>query len=224
MRASEIRELAQRAGVGPGVRVLDLCCGVAGPGRFVTAELGCDYVGIDASDSAVALARERAAAAGLPCRFEVGRVPPVPPGPFDVVMLLETILAFPDKGPLFEAVASALAPGGRFAFTLEEGRPMTEAEARAMPDADTVWLSPLDDVVAALAQVGLEVRSTEECSASHLGVVDAMIAALSADRQSIVGQVGTEALDDLLGAHALWSDWLRSGRVRKFALVAERVS
>jgi hypothetical protein len=26
---------------GPGVAVLDLCCGVAGPGRMITAESGC---------------------------------------------------------------------------------------------------------------------------------------------------------------------------------------
>ena len=30
--AGEVLELARRAGIGPGVRVLDLCCGVAGPG------------------------------------------------------------------------------------------------------------------------------------------------------------------------------------------------
>jgi len=33
MRAAEILELATKAGIGPGVSVLDLCCGVAGPGR-----------------------------------------------------------------------------------------------------------------------------------------------------------------------------------------------
>ena len=222
MRASEIRELAQRAGVGAGVRVLDLCCGVAGPGRFITGELGCDYLGVDASGSAVAIARERAAADGLPCRFEVGLVPPVPLGPFEVVTLLETMLAFPDKGPLLAAVASALVPDGRFAFTLEEGAPLTTAEAQRMPDADTVWLSPLEEVVDSLRQVGLEVRWSEECSASHRAVVDAMLAALSSDRETIAAEVGTRALDDLLDAHALWSDWLGSGRVRKFALVAER--
>src|SRR3954469_14317035 len=69
MTAGEIRELAGRAGIGPGVAVVGLWCGVAGPGRFVTSELGCDYLGVDASASALALARERAA--GLPCRFAV---------------------------------------------------------------------------------------------------------------------------------------------------------
>jgi len=40
MVASEIRELATVAGIRPGTTVLDLCCGVAGPGRFITRELG----------------------------------------------------------------------------------------------------------------------------------------------------------------------------------------
>src|SRR6476659_1786414 len=72
MVASEIRDLAVRAGIGPGVAVL---------------ELGCGYLGVDASASALEIARERAA--GLPCRFEVGSIPPLPAGPFDVVLLLE---------------------------------------------------------------------------------------------------------------------------------------
>ena len=60
MTAGEIRDLAVRAGIGPGVTVLDVCCGIAGPGRLLTRELGCSYLGVDASASAVALARERA--------------------------------------------------------------------------------------------------------------------------------------------------------------------
>jgi SAM-dependent methyltransferase len=222
MRASEIRSLAVRAGIGPGTQVLDLCCGVAGPGRFITAELGCDYLGVDASASAVAIARDRAAAAGLACRFEVGRVPPVPPGPVEVVVLLETLLAFRDKGPLLDGIAAALAPGGRFAFTLEEGRPLSEDEARRMPDADTVWLSPLEEVVDALGRVGLHVQWTEECSRPHQEVVDSMISAFTAHEAAIAAEVGRRAFDDLVDAHQLWSDWLASGRVRKFAVVAQR--
>jgi SAM-dependent methyltransferase len=218
MRAGEILELARQAGIGPGTSVLDLCCGVSGPGRLVTRELGCDYLGVDYSASAVQIARERAV--GLPCRYQVGLVPPVPSGPFDVVLLLETLLAFEDKDPLLRGVAGALAPGGRFAFTVEEGEPLSAAERASMPDADTVWLVPLPELVARLARVGLAVTWQQECSAAHLEMVDALVAAFEAEAEPITAQVGPRALDELIAAHRLWSDWLRSGRVRKFALVA----
>jgi SAM-dependent methyltransferase len=209
MRAGEILALARRAGIARGVSVLDLCCGVGGPGRFITRELGCAYLGVDRSARAVEIARERAGA--LPCRFEVARIPPVPAGPFDVVLLLETMLAFRDKATLLREVARALPAGGRFAFTMEEGAPLTEAERAAMPGADTVWLTPLDEMLACLEQAGLIVRRQDDLSASHRAVAASLADAYAA-----------AALDELLAAHRLWSEWLGSGRVRKLAFVAEK--
>src|SRR3954447_13343395 len=121
MTAGEIRALAVRAGIGPDTTVLDLCCGIAGAGRFLTRQLGCDYLGVDASAGAVGIARAQAAADDLPCRFAVAQVPPVPDGPFDVVLLLETMLEITDKDALAAGIGAALRPGGRFAFTLEAG-------------------------------------------------------------------------------------------------------
>jgi SAM-dependent methyltransferase len=220
MSAGEILALAERAGIARGVAVLDLCCGVAGPGRFVTRSLGCDYLGVDASAGAIAIARSRAG--DLPCRFAVARIPPLPAGPFDVVLLLETILAFADKDALVGEIAAALRPGGRFAFTLEEGAPLTEAERAAMPEADTVWLTPLDEMVGTLARAGLAVTGQEDHSRAHRDTAQALADAYAADASAIAAHVGPAALDDLLAGHRLWVDWLETGRVRKFALVAER--
>ncbi len=220
MRAGEIRALAERAGIGPGMSVLDLCCGVAGPGRFITRELGCSYLGVDSSASAIDIARDRAR--GLPCRFQVAEIPPLPPGTFDVVLLLETMLAFPDKQPLLQGISQALKAGGRFCFTLEEGEPLTEPEREQMPDADTVWLTPLVDMRALLERAGLVVRWQDDCSRSHRAVADSLAAAFAADAAAIAAQIGRRALDDLLAAHRLWSDWLDTGRVRKLAFVAEK--
>jgi SAM-dependent methyltransferase len=219
MRAGEILALARHAGIAPGVSVLDLCCGVAGPGRFITRELGCTYLGVDSSASAIEIARH--SAGDLACRFEVARIPPVPAGRFDVVLLLETMLAFPDKDSLLREISRALPVGGRFAFTLEEGLPLTPAEREAMPDADTVWLTPLQEMLECLDRAGLVVRRQEDCSRSHLAVADSLIEAFAADATNIAAQIGRRALDDLLDAHRLWSDWLRDGRVRKIAFVAE---
>ena len=210
MTAAEIRALAVQAGVGPGVSVLDLCCGVGGPGRLLSRELGCDYLGVDSSARAIAAAREHAD--GLPCRFEVAHVPPVPDGAFDVVLLFETMLAFEDKDALVRGIAAALAPGGRFAFTLEEGAPLTTGERASMPGADTVWLTPLDAMTAALERAGLAVASLQDHSRSHRATAQALERAYAAR---------PEGAGDLLTSHRLWIDWLGTGRVRKLAVVAE---
>jgi SAM-dependent methyltransferase len=220
MSAAEIRRLAARARIGPGVSVLDVCCGVAGPGRLIAAESGCRYLGLDRSASAVAMARELAGE--LPCRFEQAHLPPLPDGRFEVVLLLETLLAFPDKRALLGEVARVLEPGGRFAFTVEEGRPLTPRERARMPDADTVWLVEWAELVAVLGDVGLTVTWQEEWSASHRATAAALLQAFSAHAAEITHQVGSQAATELLVAHQLWVDWLGSGRVRKLAVVAEQ--
>jgi SAM-dependent methyltransferase len=220
LTAGEIRALAVQAGIRPGVTVLDLCCGVGGPGRFLTRELGCDYLGVDASASAVAVARERAG--DLPCRFATARVPPLPGGSFEVVLLLETMLAFEDKDSLVREIGTALRPGGRLAFTLEEGRPLTASERAAMPDADTVWLTSLDEMATTLEQAGLVVAWQEDHSHAHRAVAQALAEAFAGNAEEITAQVGRRALDELLAAHRLWIEWLNEGRVRKLALLAEQ--
>jgi SAM-dependent methyltransferase len=220
MRAGEIRALAHHAGIGPCVSVLDLCCGIGGPGRFVTQELGCGYLGVDYSASAIDIARQRAG--DRPCRFEVARIPPIPAGPFDVVLLLETMLAFAEKEPLLRQISRALTTGGRFACTFEGGLPLTEAEREQMPDADTVHLVQIDEMLSSLDRVGLVVRWQEDCSRSHAAMAESLTEAFAADAVDIAAQTGDKALEELLSAHQLWSDWLRAGRVRKIALVAEK--
>jgi SAM-dependent methyltransferase len=175
---------------------------------------------VDYSTSAIEIARLRAG--DLPCRFEVARIPPIPPGPFDVVLLLETMLAFPANEPLLGEISRALRTCGRFACTFEGGEPLTDAERGRMPDADTVWLVPIGEMLACLDRVGLVVRWQEDCSQSHLATAESLTEAFAADAVDIAAQVGDRALQELLSAHQLWSDWLRSGRVRKISLVAEK--
>jgi ubiquinone/menaquinone biosynthesis C-methylase UbiE len=220
MRAGEVRTLAQRARIGPGVSVLDLCCGVAGPGRMITAESGCRYLGVDHSASALATARDLAG--NLPCRYEQAHLPPLPRGRFEVVLLLETMLAFPDKEALASEVARVLGPGGRFAFTVEEGRPLTQQERARMPGADTVWPIELAELTGVLRAAGLPVIWRQEHSSSHHAMATALHRCYRAEASQIADQIGTQATAELITAHQLWSDWLGSGRVRKFAIVAEK--
>jgi SAM-dependent methyltransferase len=218
MRAADIHALAVRAGVTTGTTVLDLCCGTGGPGRLITRLLGCQLLGVDASASAVRAARGWAGDLG--CRYEVGQVPDLPRGPFDVVLLLETMLAFRDKRVLLEAVRSALVQGGRFACTVEEGAPLTEAERRVMPAWETVWPISLRELHDHLAAAGLNTVWRHEVTAAHRRVVDALLVQLTAQASAVAKEIGPSRFEALLTSHRLWSEWLRTGRIRKFALVA----
>ena len=220
MTASDILSLARAAGVGPGVAVLDVCCGVGGPGRHLVRELGCRYLGVDTSPSAIVLARERSV--GLSCRFDVATVPPLPSGKYDVVLVLETLLAFADKRTLLRHIADALPHGGRFAGTVEEGMPLRTAERAAMPQADTVWPVVMTELESMLEDVNLVVTWRRDDSRSQLVVVEALVAAFDSHRDEIAAELGQQRIDELLTAHRIWSSWLRSGRIRKIAFVAGR--
>ena len=78
MRAGEIRALADRAGVARGVSVLDLCCGVAGPGRFIT---GSWVARIWGSTSAPAPSTSRATRPRPSLSIRGPPDPPAPTGP-----------------------------------------------------------------------------------------------------------------------------------------------
>ena len=90
-----------------------------------------------------------------------------------------------------------------------------------MPDADTVWLIPLDDMRRCWP-AGLDVRWQHDCSGRtgprrrHWPRRTPLMPRRSPRRS------GRRALDDLLAAHRLWAEWLDSGRVRKLAMVAEK--
>ena len=72
-----------------------------------------------------------------------------------------------------------------------------------MPDADTVWLTPLEEMLTCLERAGLAVRWQEDCSSSHRAVADSLVAAFTADAAAIAEQIGRRTLEELLAAHRL---------------------
>ncbi|MBN9610064.1 MAG: class I SAM-dependent methyltransferase [Actinobacteria bacterium] len=220
MTADEIRLLAVRADLSPATRLLDLCCGTAGPGSLIAREFGCDYLGVDRNAASLAVARRRTA--GLPCRFARRTVPPLPSGQLDVVMLLETLLAFRDKVALVGEIADRLVPGGRFACTVEDGDALTLDERAAMPDPDTVWPVPLGEMSDLLLRTGFRVMWTSDVTAQHFAVADALARQFAESREDIAAEIGVRRIDALIAGHRLWAEWMRAGRIRKHLLIAEK--
>jgi hypothetical protein len=73
-----------------------------------------------------------------------------------------------------------------------------------------------------LRNAGLAVTWQQEHSSAHHAVATALLRCYRAASAQIASQIGERAAAELIAAHQLWADWLGRGRVRKFAMVAEK--
>jgi SAM-dependent methyltransferase len=105
-------------GVDAGDRLLDVACGT-GNLLVTAAARGATVVGVDAAPGLVALARERAAAAGVDAELLVGDAGalPVPDAAFTAAASVFGVIFAPDAGGAVGELLRALRPGGRLALT-----------------------------------------------------------------------------------------------------------
>lgn len=131
-----VEQLAARARVPRGARVLDVGCGLGGSALWLARELDCAVMGITISPVQARMAAERARAEGLSSRvrFEVADANELRPaaGAFDVVWVVECSEHLADKARFVEACARALRPGGALALCawLVAGGGLSSAHAR----------------------------------------------------------------------------------------------
>jgi len=99
--------------------VLDMGCGVGGPGRWITAKYGCHVTGIDLTAEFCLAARELNTVTGLADRVRIlhGSVLslPVPDHSFDRAYSQNAIMNISDKPGFFGEAFRVLRPGGLLA-------------------------------------------------------------------------------------------------------------
>lgn len=113
-------ELADRAAVRPGLRVLDVGSGLGGSLRYLAAERGCKATGIDLTQEYVEAARALARLVGLGDAVDVRQGSalelPFADGGFDLVWTEHAQMNIADKQAFYGEIARVLLPRGRLAF------------------------------------------------------------------------------------------------------------
>ena len=113
--------IANLAGIDETVQLLDVCCGLGGPARYLAQKYGCHVTGIDLTESRIEGARRLTALTGLDDRVDFvcanALKMPLPDSQFEVVISQEAFCHIPKKDRLIAECVRVLKPGGRLIFT-----------------------------------------------------------------------------------------------------------
>ena len=116
---NKYRRIAERAGIGPGMEVLEIGSGWGGFALYAAGELGARVTSITISPAQQALATERIRAAGLDhlARVELRDYRAIE-GTYDAIVSIEMLEAVGHEyfATYFEACERALRPGGRMSL------------------------------------------------------------------------------------------------------------
>jgi ubiquinone/menaquinone biosynthesis C-methylase UbiE len=111
-------DFAAQLDLRPGMRLLDVGCGIGGPSRTLAQEHGCEITGIDLSEEYVRVAGALSERVGLSARvsYKQGSALALPfaPTTFDGAYMLHVGMNIADKAALFAEVHRVLKLGGVF--------------------------------------------------------------------------------------------------------------
>ena len=182
----------------PGSVLVDLGCGLGGPGLWLARATGTRLVGVDWSAAAVGIARERADA-WLPsgrARFRTGTfdATELEAASADTVVSVDALALAPDPHAALTEVRRVLRPGGRLLFTAAE-----PAEGLG-PDGESSWAEPL-------RAAGLVPGPRHELPGEG-AAWGRLYASVREQQQGLRAQMGDPATDTLLSEAAMVEPYL----------------
>ncbi|MFI7140860.1 class I SAM-dependent methyltransferase [Streptomyces massasporeus] len=196
------RRLADRLGLAPGRRVLDVASGRGTTALLLADAYGVRADGVDYAPANTALAQGAAEAAGLADRavFTTGDAERLPyeQGVFDAVVCECALCTFPDKAQAAAEFARVLRPGGRVGIT-----DVTAAPDRLPPElsglgariACVADARPLAEYADILDDAGLRTITTERHDAAMLRMIDQIEARLNLLRITAPARLAEAGVD-----------------------------
>jgi sterol 24-C-methyltransferase len=166
--------LALQLGLKPGMKVLDVGCGVGGPMRTIARFSGASVTGVNNNDYQIKRGTKQNEEAHLAehCSFLKADFMklPVPDGSFDGVYAIEATCHAPDKTRLFKELYRVMKDGAEFAGyewcltdKYDGSNPSHRAIKKGIEEGDAlpdIWTMP--DVLDALKAAGFEILQSRD--------------------------------------------------------------
>jgi SAM-dependent methyltransferase len=210
-------------------RLLDVGCGSGGPTLYVARLTGCQVVGVELYDEAVAEGTRRAQETGLGGRAsflqaDASGTLPFEHGAFDAILCIDTINHLSDRPRVVGDWARLLAPGGRLLFTdpvVITG--ILDSEEIALRTSIGYFLFvPGDENERLLADAGLTVVDVEDTT-GHLAQIAGRRRDARAERAKALRQLeGDAAFEGRQRFFEVVATLARERRLSRFAYTAKK--
>ncbi|MDP7616005.1 MAG: methyltransferase domain-containing protein [Arenicellales bacterium] len=162
--------LALHARINESTHVLDLCCGLGGPARYLAYHYGCRVTGVDMNTDRLAGAVRLTERTKLQDRVLFHHANALQTGladeTFDVIVSQEAFCHIPNKKTLITECVRLLKPGGRIVYTDILARSSMTNEIRSRLETEMVFseLSTLEQYCHLLEEKGCQVIEVEDLS------------------------------------------------------------
>ena len=211
--------LADLAAIDKNCHVLDVCCGMGGPSRYLAHNYGCQVTGIDLTQSRIDGATRLTDMAGLDDRvtFRCANALDMPfdDQTFDVVISQEAFCHIPDKDQLIAQCVRVLKPGGRLAFTdiLKTGSTTQAALERLNRDLAYNQLGSLDSYRQRLTDRGCAAIKVEDLSQTWRTILVDRLAMYRGLKDQTVARFGLEHFDNWDKAYSYFVGLYETGEL-----------
>ena len=183
--AASARACIARLGLKPGMRVLDVGCGLGGSAFLMAREHGVSVHGIDVSANMLSSAAQRLRAQGLAAQVSLAQadVLTLPARPeYDVIYSRDVFLHIHDKPRLLAVLRGLLVPGGLLFFTdYGRGEEQPSAEFAAYIAQRRYDLRTAGEYRALLERAGFVQVVAEDHTAEFLVLLQSELAHIAED-------------------------------------------